>query len=67
MEQDRQVKGQGLVEEWEDKQDRDVAAWAVLLLQDQAAIASVPVAATRYRMQLDKHAIKCNVRIAVRL
>ena len=67
MEQDQQVKDQGLVEEWDGKQGMDVAAWVVLLPQDQAAIASVPVAATRCRMQLDSRAIKCNVPTAVRL
>ena len=67
MEQAQQVRGQGLVEEWEDKQDQDAAVWAVLLLQDQVAIASVPVAAIRRRTQPDNRVIKCNVRNAVRL
>ena len=61
MEQDQQVRVLELVEEWEDKQDQDAAVWAVLLLQDQVAIASVPVAATRRHMQLGNRAIKCSV------
>ena len=58
MEQDQQVRGLELVEEWEDKQDQDVAAWAVLFLRVLVVNAFAPVVVTRCRMRLDNRAIK---------
>ena len=66
MEQVRQVRDRGPAEEWDGKQDQVVVVWEGRLPQDQAAVASAPVAAIRRRTQLDNRAIKCNVRNVLR-